>query len=135
MINKYYGYWEGVETLPTTSSATNTVDFILTAKQIAVAYYKETKKMIKVIKKSINDNVVIEMKDMQPLQVGFIESSKHHVHIGDIVMRTFSTDKHEVMNLSNPNPDSCWCTAGISKFIKVRLLNKGEKILLELSGD
>ena len=69
---------------------------------------------------------IINMADMKPLQVGVI------VDTGQYVMRTAHCDKFEVMRLFEPGIDCCWneyCR------LKVRLLNKGEKITIELFNE
>ena len=67
------------------------------------------------------------MYEMQPLEVCVIVSDHY---AGEVVMRTADTDHFEVMDLTNPKPDSCW--VGIPS-LKVRELYPGETYTLELS--
>jgi hypothetical protein len=47
----------------------------------------------------------ILMSEMEPGQLGRILAGRHEHHI---VMRTLSTEDVEIMDLSDPTPDSCW---------------------------
>jgi len=75
-----------------------------------------------------NDNDMIEMKYMAPFSVGVIEDMGS-AYNGHMVMRTASSDNFEVMDLSTMKPGSCWASGN---GIKVRLLPKGQKIVLEV---
>lgn len=77
------------------------------------------------------DNTFIEMYKMEPLQVGELVDSSYKP-LGEYVIRTSSTDRVEVMNLSSPGPDSCW-TDDLSTV--VRLLKPGEKIVVEFFNE
>jgi hypothetical protein len=63
---------------------------------------------MKSAKEADRRNIVL-MKDMKPLEIGRIVTSKiTHCYSGEIVMRTASKDKFEVMSLSHPAIDHCW---------------------------
>lgn len=64
----------------------------------------------------------VKMYDMKPLQIGVTEG-------GVLVMRTASTSKLEIMNLSIPGADRCWET---SFNIRVKLSPPGTKVTLEV---
>jgi hypothetical protein len=56
--------------------------------------------MLKVVDRDkISDDGVISMGNMKPLQIGVIVSDPYNGHI---VMRTASTDRFELMDLTNP---------------------------------
>ena len=57
--------------------------------------------MIEIVKDNVEKNI-IKMRDMKPLQIGRLIVGGH------IVMRTASTRKFEVMDLTVPGLDSCW---------------------------
>lgn len=59
---------------------------------------------------------IVEMKDMKPLQWGVIVSMKKY--IGHIVMRTADSCNVEIINLTTFKENSCW--AGASS-IKVKI--------------
>ena len=66
-----------------------------------------------------------KMRDMKPCEIcRVIDEGPYHL---DIVMRTASTNRFEVMNLSNPGPDRYW---GASTALCVEPLDKGEEIIL-----
>ena len=67
------------------------------------------------------------MYEMQPLEVCVIVSNHY---TGIVVMRTADSDHFEVMDLTNPRPDSCWIC---KPTIQVRELYPGETYTLELS--
>ena len=68
------------------------------------------------------------MYEMQPLEVCVVVANGSYV--GHVVMRTASQTKFEVMDLTDPRPDSCWTD---SPNIQVRELYPGETYTLELS--
>lgn len=70
----------------------------------------------------------IPMPEMKPLQIGRIKSGEECLE--DIVMRTASLDKFEVMDLSCPGKDSCWESPNS---IDVELLPVGSRITLEVT--
>lgn len=72
------------------------------------------------------DNTV-DMKNMNPGDIGVIQDT--YVK-GCVVMRTFSTNQFEVMDLSSPGEDACWTNQNMDT--KVKLLKKGGKITLEV---
>jgi hypothetical protein len=83
---------------------------------------KETKKKLKIIK----------MCEMLPLQVGRI--TKSHNYDNHIVMRTASSEKFEVMNLTEPGQDSCWLNYNcITNNIEIELLE--EPIIIEIYNE
>ena len=65
------------------------------------------------------------MYEMQPLEVCVVGVGTDHV-----VMRTASQTKFEVMDLTDPRPDSCWTYRAE---LLVRELYPGETYTLELS--
>ena len=67
------------------------------------------------------------MYEMQPLEVCVIVGNNC---TGNVVMRTADSDHFEVMDLTNPSPDSCWIH---KPDLKVRELYPGETYTLELS--
>ena len=67
------------------------------------------------------------MYQMQPLEVCVVVEGQYKDHV---VMRTADSDHFEVMDLTNPRPNSCWINKPI---IKVRELYPGETYTLELS--
>ena len=68
------------------------------------------------------------MHQMRPLEVCVISADcSYDDHV---VMRTADTDHFEVMDLTNPKPDSCW--VGKPR-LQVRELYPGETYTLELS--
>lgn len=83
--------------------------------------------MIKIIEQepSKHENI-IEMRDMEPLQVGEVCDN------GEIVMRTASNSVFEVISLSNPGLNSCWSCRNNRK---VRLFNPGESVTIRVSND
>ena len=87
--------------------------------------------MLRIVKKetTIKDTVV-EMGDLEPFQIGIIvdTDSSCKVYKGHLVMRTASTDKFEVMDISEPKEDMCWTDDDTS--LKVRRLHSGEKVTL-----
>lgn len=75
---------------------------------------------------------LIRMHEMRPLQVGMVECT------GEVVMRTASTSKIEVMSISQPCKDRCWTfPRDVREYesLQVRLLGPGEKVVLELSNE
>ena len=48
----------------------------------------------------------VKMSKMKPYDVAVIKTPGSYY--GEVVMRTASLNKFEVMNLSNPEDDSCW---------------------------
>ncbi|MDB4461435.1 hypothetical protein N9043_00645 [bacterium] len=91
--------------------------------------------MIEVLEHDIDEDNVINMGDMKPLQVGIIVGN-YHGYFGHYVMRTAAISSFEVMNLSNPREGGCWSsnTPDSSCDIKVRLLGEGESITIKLSN-
>lgn len=72
--------------------------------------------------------VIIKMGHMKPGQIGQIHGSK----TPDFVMRTLSTDKFEVINLTQFANNKCW--TNIHCDLKVRLLNPDESLIIKLSN-
>jgi len=60
---------------------------------------------------------IIPMSAMCPLAIGVICESTNNK--GHIVMRTASTENFEIMDLTNPEEDSCWTDRASSTRIKV----------------
>jgi hypothetical protein len=72
------------------------------------------------IVKSEEENIIIPMNKMKPLQIGIISGWNYSNINGHIVMRTASGHRFEVMDITNPGPDKCWTSEDID--IKVKLL-------------
>jgi len=71
----------------------------------------------------------IPMHEMKPLEIGIITSAGGYNNT--CVMRTASTCKFEVMNLSDPGEDCCWTsTVDCKPSLKVKLLPSGHKLQL-----
>lgn len=89
--------------------------------------------MIRIIKekKDYKDRP-IKMSELKPLQAGIVlgEGSSQDGHL---VMRTACYMDFEVMDLTEPYPDSCWDLQRAREYT-VRLLKPGETYLLEISG-
>lgn len=71
------------------------------------------------------EDEIVSMADMEPLQVGIIVSGGNNGHV---VIRNADRDRFEVLDLSDPGPNSCWLDRCMT--VKVRLLPKGTKIVL-----
>lgn len=71
------------------------------------------------------------MKDMKPCEIAIIIEGDYSE---EIVMRTASTNKNEVMSLSNPGIDKCWTwkTGDSGGNLEVIPLVKGTKLTLEV---
>ena len=67
----------------------------------------------------------IPMNQLKPCQLARIQDSDSH---GEIVMRTSSVAKFEVMSLSKPEPDRCWTNETVN--IPVVPFLPGESITL-----
>jgi len=75
---------------------------------------------------------VIKMGDMKPLEVGEIVGAGSD-YCGHKVMRTASVNGFEVIDLSEMKANICWVIKECN--LPVRLLGKGETLLLELSNE
>lgn len=82
---------------------------------------------------------VVPMRDMKPLEIGVIQGRDTGLE-GRVVMRTASTSKFEVFDLSKFKPDCCWTikfgdlyTKGPS--IPVRLFRPEEEVTLKIRND
>lgn len=78
---------------------------------------------------------IVNMKDMEPLQVGYIQSRAGDT---ELVMRTAyvgDSMKTEIMNLSRPGRNMCWTPSKDGDKSKVRLLRPDESIMIRLYGD
>lgn len=73
------------------------------------------------IKTGVENAVVTTMGMMAPCDIGITDD-------GTIVMRTAAVDKFEVMDLSDPGPNRCWCD--IMMVTPVRLFPRGSEITL-----
>ena len=73
----------------------------------------------------------MEMKDMKPLQIAKIVDENSPGYFGNIVMRTASTLKFEVMRIW-PYPDVNICWIGPSCDLEVKPLPSGIKIILTI---
>ena len=67
------------------------------------------------------------MYEMQPLEVCVVVEGHYKDHV---VMRTASQMKFEVLDLTDPKPDTCWVN---DPNLQVRELYPGETYTLELS--
>ena len=74
---------------------------------------------------------IIPMSEMIPLQVGVVVSG---VYAGAYVMRSAARRWTEIMSISDPCENSCWCNP-TDNDPKVRLLEPGEKIVIELFNE
>ena len=70
----------------------------------------------------------LTMAELKPCQLAIVVEYESD-YIGDIVMRTASVDKFEVMILSDAKRGHCWT---VQCNIKVKLLPKGTKLTLEV---
>lgn len=88
--------------------------------------------VLNIIKNTWEESDVIPIEEMQPLQIGRIVSSTS-VYNNRIVMRTASSGRFEVMDLTDLDEDNCWTTPF---FLKVELFSKEktEKFFNALSG-
>ena len=86
--------------------------------------------MIKLISKQDTQPIAKTkpMYQMQPLEVCVVVANCSY--LDHVVMRTADSDHFEVMDLTNPRPNSCW-TSNVP--ITVRELYPGETYTLELS--
>ena len=73
---------------------------------------------------------IIPMREMKPLQAGYVVESGNTAIIGSLVMRTMNEGKFEVMCFEQNN---YWTTGGNN--IQVRLLRPDEAVTLTLSGE
>lgn len=81
--------------------------------------------------KSLPKRQVIPMNEMEPGEIGVVVSNDSVIDgfwDNTIVMRTTSTDVHEVLNLSCPKANSHWKHKAT---LPVRLLMPGEQVILE----
>ena len=86
--------------------------------------------MFTIISSEATDIKVVDMKDMKPLEIGKICGDCDLN--GSFVMRTASTDKFEVMDLSHPGEDVCW--TGCCD-LSVRLLHPSEYVTMTLFNE
>ena len=88
--------------------------------------------MFKVVNEKLKEDRIIPMNEMEPGDIGIIvkESIDCSLYDREIVLRTASMRKFEVMRLSNMKPDLCWTYKDVT--LRVKLLEKGERITLEV---
>ena len=88
--------------------------------------------MFKLIESPSDDNGTIFMSDMKPCQIGVVEKNGDNQN-GHMVMRTATTLKKEVMNLTDPGVGRCWIfyIDDENTGLKVRPLKPGTRITLE----
>jgi len=89
--------------------------------------------MIKIVERKTDIKIVILMGAMEPLQVGRIVSQSSS-SVGHIVLRTASTSKFEVMDITDGTVDACWELSMKNQGLEVELLSPDEAITLELSN-
>lgn len=70
----------------------------------------------------------ILMPDMPPCSIGRIVDERYNTINGCVVMRTANIREIEIMNLSEPGPDSCWI--GNCMTLEVELLPPGSVVIL-----
>jgi len=71
-----------------------------------------------------------KMSEMQPGEIARIVDPNWG-YAGTLVMRTLSTGKFEVMNLSKPKAGECWTNKEDAP-LKVAPLRPGERVILEV---
>ena len=79
-------------------------------------------------------SVYMKMKNMKPLQIAKIVDENSPGHFGNIVMRTASTLKFEVMRIW-PDPDENACWTDTSCDLEVKPLPSGIKIILTVKKE
>lgn len=87
--------------------------------------------MLEIVTEETKKGKIVQMKDMKPLEIGVIVDHEPS-YAGTYVMRTASTKKFEVMNLSKPGPDKC---SDSDARWEARLLEPGEEIKLRLFNE
>ena len=86
--------------------------------------------MIEIAETKTKEIPTVKMRNMKPMQVGVVVTDDcKQGYIGRYVMRTASTEKFEVMDLSKPGQNKCWTG---NPNLEVRLLEEGESITLTL---
>ena len=73
---------------------------------------------------------IVKMSEMRPCEFGRIIDL--HNRSGHLVMRTASSTKFEIMDLTDMHQDSCW-THGYDA-VEVELSRNGEKFTLKIVG-
>ena len=86
---------------------------------------KEIGSMFKCSEGTPSDSLKIEMRKLKPCQMA-------RTIQGELVMRTASRDKFEVMSLSDPAMDGCWT---LNPRVKVIPLKAGESVTLTATGN
>lgn len=78
--------------------------------------------MFKLVNTEDKKNNVVRLAEMNPGDIGkIVNDSRDKNNIGEVVMRTFSTDKYEIMNLSSRES----CTFIMPNDIFVKLFESG----------
>lgn len=81
--------------------------------------------MFEFVEHDIVRDDVIPISEMKPLDVGRVRNGLWE---GEIVMRTASEHKFEVMVLSNPHEDRCWTSENCQEHILVHLFGRGTRL-------
>lgn len=74
--------------------------------------------MIKIIDISADDELLITMGEMKPLQIAIVKDKQSSGN-GEIVMRTADKDRFEVMSLSKPGVNQCWTSSGSKTLVEL----------------
>jgi hypothetical protein len=72
---------------------------------------------------------LIGIGELKPCEIAVIVDRSCD-YFGEIVMRTSSDSKFEVMSLSKPGENKCWTYPSIQAKIMVKKLKKGDEITL-----
>jgi len=86
--------------------------------------------MSKIITEKIKEKIIIPIRDMKTTQVGVVVNNLKYG--GHVVMRTQNSNNLEVMDLTDFRKGLSWDS---NSSLEVRILEKGEKIMFELSND
>ena len=79
------------------------------------------------------NEAIVKMYHMKPLQVGRIVCNGNDMRNNHLVMRTASTEKFEVIDLSEYEEDACWTDPEAS--YNVKLLAPDEEVTITLKNN
>ena len=79
------------------------------------------------------NEAIVKMYHMKPLQVGRIVCNGNDMRNNHLVMRTASTEKFEVIDLSEYREGACWTNPGVDHDVK--LLRPDEEVTITLKND